>query len=158
VSLRKVTVGAEGERGDVEEVAREGAGLEIAADADDGDGDALATRAADHGEEIAVGVDGGVGDEVELIGHGDGDVGVEDVGGDAVGSEGEVASDGALWDAEQSAAGADEVEIGGGIPESGGGKLGAVIGDRQQVGTEDLEAAAGDCGARGDAIKMWSLS
>jgi hypothetical protein len=36
--------------------------------------------------------------------------------------------------------------------------LGAVIGDRQQVGTEDLEAAAGDCGARGDAIKMWSLS
>src|SRR6201999_4635089 len=77
----EVAVRAEGERGDVEQVAREGPGLEVASDADDRDGGALAARTADHGEDIAVGVDGRVGDKMELVGHGNADVGVEDVGG-----------------------------------------------------------------------------
>src|SRR6202034_3165121 len=80
----EVTVGVEGKGGDVEQVVDERPDLEVAVDAEDGDGDALAARAGDHGEEVVVLVDGGVGDEVELFRHRHADVGVEDVGGEAV--------------------------------------------------------------------------
>ena len=60
---------------------------------------------------------------MELVGHRDGDVGVEHVGGEAVGAQGEVAGDGAFGDAEKRAVGAHEVEVGGGVAEGGGGKL-----------------------------------
>ena len=68
----EVAVGAEGEAGGVEEIADERTDLEVALDSEDGDGDVLAAGAGDGGEDVAVGVDGGVGYGVEIFGHGDG--------------------------------------------------------------------------------------
>src|SRR6185312_3387092 len=154
----EVAVRTKGEPGDVEQVAGEGAGLEVATDADDGDGGAFAARAADHREEVSFGIDGRVGDKVKLVCHGDGDVGVKDVRGEAVRSEGEVAGDGAFRDAEQGAVGADEIEVGRSVAECGGGKLGSVVGDGKQVGAGDLEAAAWNGSTRREVVKVRSLT
>ena len=154
----EIAVRAEGERGDVEQISREGARLKVTPDADDGDGRALAARAADHGEEVALGVDGGVGDDVELVGHRHRDVGVQWVGRKAIGAEGHVAGNGAVRHAEERAVGTHEVEVGGCIAKHGGGELWAVIRGGQKIGAEDFEAAARNGGARCEAIEVGSLS
>ncbi len=48
---------------------------------EDGDGHGLAAGAGDGGVDVAVGVDGGVGDGMKVLGHRDGDAQVERVAG-----------------------------------------------------------------------------
>jgi hypothetical protein len=90
---------------------------------------------------------------VEVFDHGDADVCVEGVAGEAVAAEAEVGRDGAGGDADNGASGAGEVEVRGDLAEEGLGDLGAVVG-REEVGAEDFEAAAGDGGARVEAVEM----
>ena len=68
----EVALGVEGEAGGVEQVADEGCDLEVALDFEDGDGDWPGRGSRRGGEDVAVGVDGGVGYGVEIFGHGDG--------------------------------------------------------------------------------------
>jgi hypothetical protein len=130
--------------------------LQVAGYAEDGDGDLFAAGAGDHGEEIAVGIGGGVGDDVEVFDHGDGDVGVEGIAGEAVAAEGEIGGDGAGGNADEGAGGTGEVEVGGDFAEEGLGECGVgggILGG-EEVGAEDLEAAAGDGGFGVEAIEV----
>jgi hypothetical protein len=152
----EIAVGTEGEGRDVHDVASEGGDLEVAGDAEDGDGGLLAAGAGDHGEEIPVGVDGGVGDHVEVFDHGNADVGVEGIAGVAVAAEDEVRRDGAGGNADERAGGASEIEVGGSFAEEGLRMLGAVVGV-EDVRADDLKAAAGNGGGGEEAVEVGSV-
>ena len=65
--------------------------LEVALDTEDGDRRCLAAGAGERGVDVAVGVDGGIGDGMEIFGHGDGDAEVQRIAGGAVAVKNEVA-------------------------------------------------------------------
>jgi len=119
---------------------------------EDGDRDGLAARAGDGGVDVAVGVDGGVGDGVEVFGHGDGDAEVERIAGVAVAMQDEVAGDGAFGNLDGGPRRAAEDDGGGGVAEGGAGDSCAV---RIEVRAVDIDLSAGHSCGWGDAVEVW---
>jgi len=89
---------------------------------------------------------------VELFRHGNADVGVEDVGGEAVAVESEVAGDGSVGDADAGAGFAGDVEGGLGFAEGGVREIRCFR--LEEVGAGDLEGAAGDGSVGGEGVEV----
>src|ERR1700754_3095102 len=66
----EVTVGTKREPGGVENLPDERANLKIALNLEDGDGDGLTTCSGDGSVDVSIGVDGWIGNGVEVFGHG----------------------------------------------------------------------------------------
>ena len=131
--------------------------MQIARDAEDGNGDLLAARTGDHGEEVTVGVDRRVGDDVEIFDHGDADVGVEGIALEAAAADREIGGDCAGRDLNDGAGGAGEIEVCWDLAEESLGESWIVANGGHELRAEDFEAATRDGGTGVQAVEMRSV-
>jgi len=93
---------------------------------------------------------------MQFLGHRDAYVGVEDVRGEAVAVQDEIAGDGAVGDADDGAGFAGDVEGGFGLAEGGVRQVGVFV-EPEEVGAAQLQSAAGDGRAGGERIEVWGV-